>query len=154
MSLSRDRKLVRGQTLEELLKKYGSTRCADIRDRVFGLVGLANDGHLIQVDYLQDEHCLWATLMLSISPTEPINFSRHLERSLGLRSLNFENLGRLVKEAELMRARDAPYDVERLIAFRLNLGAPRDGRLRPFKRQRISLPQDINTLRNSPDVQL
>jgi hypothetical protein len=154
MSLSKDRKLVRGQNLEELLKKYGSTRCADIRDRVFGLVGLANDGHLVQVDYLQNENRLWATIMLSYSPADPVNFSRQLDRSLGLRSLNFENLGRLVKEAELMRSRDAPYDVERLIAFRSNLGAPRDGRLRPFKRQRISLPQDINTLRNSPDVQL
>jgi hypothetical protein len=154
MSLSKDRKLVRGQTLEELLKKYGSTRCADIRDRVFGLVGLANDGHLVQVDYLQDENRLWATIMLSYAPTESVNFSRQLDHSLGLRRLNFENLGRLVKEAELMRARDAPYDVERLIAFRLNLAAPREGRLRPFKRQRISLPQDINTLRDSPDVQL
>lgn len=153
MSLSEDRKLVRGQTLEELLKKYGSTRCADIRDRVFGLAGLANDGHLVQVDYLQDASRLWATTMLSYVPKDRVSFSRHLNSSLGLRSLNFENLERLIKEVDIMRSQHAPYHVERLIAFRSNMGSPHDGRLRPLKRQRTSLPQDINTLRDSPDVQ-
>jgi hypothetical protein len=153
MSLSKDRTLVRGQTLEELLKKYGSTRCVDRRDRVFGLVGLASDGHLLQVDYLQDERRLWATIMLLYVPHDPVGFTRQLDHSLGLRSLNYENLVQLIKEAEIMRSRDGAYDAERLIAFRSHLGAPHDGRLRPLKRQRTGLRKDINTMRDSPDVQ-
>lgn len=49
--LSDDRRAVQTRNLRELTETYGDSDCKDIRDRIYGFVGLAADGATVNVDY-------------------------------------------------------------------------------------------------------
>lgn len=88
--LSDDRRCAtceKGYSFETLIRRYGNTKCSDVRDRVFGFLGLASDGHLVEVDYSLEANVLWASVMDSYPARNPATFGRQLETCLELRTL-------------------------------------------------------------------
>jgi hypothetical protein len=95
----------RAQTLENLLRKYGNSKPSDVRDRVFGFLGLAIDVDLVEVDYSQEENALWSDVMESYPAKTPANFGRYLDRYLELYTLanQCESIYEDVEEVDRVR---------------------------------------------------
>jgi hypothetical protein len=86
-----DRRLAKSErvySFETLISKYGTAKCSDVRDRVFGFLGLAHDGNLVEVDYWLEANALWASVMNSYPAQAPAVFGRQLEYCLGLHTLS------------------------------------------------------------------
>jgi hypothetical protein len=99
-SLFRDirRRRIPGQTklrpaqtrsLEELIEEYGHSKCSDVRDRVYGFLGLANDnvmkGNFV-VKYSQNTVGLFFDTLAYCRPQRPLEFAKQLHEMLELKT--------------------------------------------------------------------
>lgn len=123
--LSHDRRLAGDQrrfSFKTLLPKYGNSQCSDVRDRVFAFLGLAPDGHLVEVDYSLEANELWARVMKSYPALDRAVFGMQLEFCLNLDVLDISReygaldlsrdllLTRLKREANPEQGRESKPD--------------------------------------------
>ena len=74
-----------GHTLLRLLETHQNAVCKDPRDKIYGFVGLAVDGHGLPMDYQKTTFEVWKDTMLFLNSTE--EFSRN-----GNNIFSFSNL--------------------------------------------------------------
>lgn len=79
----------RTSSLEELIKEYGHCKCSNVRDRVYGFLGLANDnvtkGDFV-VKYSQNTIGLFFDTLAYCRPQKPLEFARQLHEMLELKT--------------------------------------------------------------------
>jgi hypothetical protein len=76
------------RSLEELIEEYGHSQCSDVRDRVYGFLGLANDsvtkGNFV-VKYSQSTVGLFFDTLAYCRLLKPLEFARRLHELLELK---------------------------------------------------------------------
>ena len=70
--------------LQELIRIYADCESTDPRDAIYGLVGLASDGHELAVDYAASTETIYTEVM-ELDTEHDSNFSILLQKRLGLR---------------------------------------------------------------------
>lgn len=77
------------RSLEELIEEYGHSQCSDVRDRVYGFLGLANDivtkGNFV-VKYSQSTVGLFFDTLAYCRLLKPLEFARQLHELLELKT--------------------------------------------------------------------
>jgi hypothetical protein len=76
-------------SLPDLVESYGQSSCTDIRDRIYGLLGIAKsspDGYRLVADYGNNETSLFFDVLQCYQPTFPVRFGRTLHWVLQLDS--------------------------------------------------------------------
>jgi hypothetical protein len=74
-----------GVDLKDLLQSFQTSLCSDVRDKVYGLAGLARDGQELPIDYSKSVFEIFADVLLLQRGAESatlVSFARFLQRVL------------------------------------------------------------------------
>ncbi|EUC38489.1 hypothetical protein COCCADRAFT_32423 [Bipolaris zeicola 26-R-13] len=93
LSLSRARgdNTANSPTLYELLSQLGQGECADVRDRIYSLLGLFPEGPSLQIDYLISTPALFFNVLLALERKRGFRDCLVLRRSLNLTHQDLED---------------------------------------------------------------
>lgn len=81
-----DRHQVARPKLKDILEEYCTSQCSDPRDKIYGLVGLANDSKTLKIDYSKSFFHMYEDVILLQQYEDCaslVSFSQFLQRLLG-----------------------------------------------------------------------